>query len=57
MTDALNDALRALALARTELATLPPQEARTALIKLHEAMWYIDEDLRHRTGNSTSNKP
>jgi hypothetical protein len=49
MTDtALNGALETLVAARKEIRELPAQAAKTALTQLHEAVWYIDEDLRTR---------
>jgi hypothetical protein len=49
MTDtALNGALETLVAAREEIRELPAQAARAALTRLHEAVWYIDDDLRTR---------
>jgi hypothetical protein len=45
---ALNGALETLVAAREEIRELPAQAAKTALTQLHEAVWYIDEDLRTR---------
>jgi uncharacterized membrane protein len=45
---AIDTAIEALDAARVEVRAMPLEDAQTAVFRLHERVWRIDEDNRQR---------
>ena len=46
--DTIDNAVGALKAAQQTIEAMPLEQARGAVERLHEAVWHIDEDMRHR---------